>query len=289
LDRYPFIEEGVRIASYPREKIGFWKIAQIDRANNVGHATVSVDGRTVRITATRIVKNLSQKDSLSDTDEDVYNDLEGEGSGLAFFWENPWEIKASIIRGVRSGVETIKEWTGSLLPASESVLEEREEQRWEVTSVIVDERPVVGSANSHPFFASQELPNREISPKSDSRTKYFFSFLAASASFIIVKRMYMNFRLWPAYVFARDYIQRHPLVSEFYNGDVTEVVARTGEFTRTRIEGEMTIAAQKMASESVIKFSASRKNASSPWLVSQALMTPSGCKPIDLLVSRPLM
>jgi hypothetical protein len=284
IDRYPFIAEGLKKASLPVEKIGFWKVAQVDSMNNVGHATVTLADKTVRITARRILTPTMIEKNQKPVDTDIYDDLEGEGSGLAFYWENPWEIKASIKRGFQSAIALAKSYTSSAMEP-----EEREEENWEVLSVSMDSEPIIGDILSHPFFASQQIKNDSKSPESIRRAKYCLGVLGASAFFVITKRMYLSYRLRPSYVFARDYIQRHPVVSEFYAGGTAEIVARTGEFTRTRIEGEITITGKRITAESVVKFAASRKDAGSQWLVSQALLTPSGSKPIDLLVSRTLI
>ena len=284
MDRYPFIADGLKKASLPVDRVGFWKVAQIDTMNNVSHATLHVDGKTVRITAKRILSPAAINKAHQTTETDVYSDLEGEGSGLAFYWENPWEIKASIIRGISSVIEISKSYFSPI----ESP-EEKEEENWVITSVSVGSEPIIGELTSHPFFASQEMKNDSKSPESIRRAKYCLAILAGSALFVVSKRLYTNYLLRPAYTFARDYIQKHPVVAEFYNGETAEIVARTGEFSRTKIDGEITVTGKTMSTESLIKFKASRKDVSSPWLVSQAFLSPQGSKPIDLLTSRSLL
>jgi hypothetical protein len=284
VERHTFIVDGLRSVNMSPEMLGLWRIAQVDKMNNVGFATVGLsDGRTVRITAKRLLKN--EKNSVKEIDSSsVYDDLEGQGSGLAFYWENPWEIKASIIREIGSGIDLVKGYFTQ--PTNESP----EADEWEVTSVSIDDDDVVGSRLSHPFFASKSVSNNVKSDESKNRTFYFLSVLGASACWILARRVYVNYRLWPSYVFARNYIQKHPLVVELYQGETAEVVARTGEMTRTKIDAEITLSGGKnIKTESVVKFAATRKNHSSPWIVSKAVLTPGGTKPIDLLVARSLI
>ena len=285
-ERHPFILDGLRSAQIDPESMSPWRLAQVDSINNVGFATVRInDGRRVRITAKRCITENSNSTNTLNKEDSVYDDLDGEGSGLAFYWENPWEIKASIIRGVKLGLDKGRNffsWT--------TTEPQGDEERWEVTSVSIDDSSVVGSRLAHPFFASHQIHNEAKSDESKKRAIYFISLLGLGASWILARRVYMNYRLWPAYVFARDYVQRHPVVVEFYQGKAPEIVARTGDLTRTKIDAEITITGGKdMLTESVVKFVASRRNEKSAWLVSRAILTPTGCKPIDLLVSRSLL
>ena len=291
LDRNPFIEQGLTQASLPVESVGFWKVAQVDNVNNISHATVSIGEKTARITARRIVSvPESSKSSADGLNETAYDDLDAEGSGLAFYWENPWEIKASIVRGFKSGVQIAKSYIPTLSSMSELTNDEQPEaDKWEIVSVSLDNQALIGDLTSHPFFASQSLANLPKSEKTHTKTKYFLGALTGTAVFLVGKRTYVNYRMWPAYTFARDYIQRHPLVTDFYGGETAEIVTRTGSFGREKIEAEITITGKKMITESVVKFSAGRKDMKSPWMISQALLVPNGCKPIDLLVSRPVV
>lgn len=160
-----------------------------------------------------------------------------------------------------------------------------EPDRWEIVSVSLDNEALVGDLNAHPFFASKTLKADVVNEKSAQRTKYFLTLLSGTALFLIGKRTYTNFKMWPGYVFARNYIQKHPFVTEFYGGKTAEIITRTGSFGSEKIEAEITITGKKLITESVVKFSASRKDPNSPWMVSQALLVPQGCKPIDLLVA----
>jgi hypothetical protein len=280
-DRYPFILQGLLKASLPVEEMGFRKLAQMDRMNNVAHATVSMGSQTARITARRIVSPSSKPDS-SDAPDTAYDDLDAEGSGLAFYWENPWEVKASLIRGFRAGLGIVK----SCIPTmSLDSVEASEPDRWEIMSVSLDNEALIGDLNAHPFFASKNLKTEVVNEKSAQRTKCFLALLSGTALFLIGKRTYTNFKMWPGYVFARNYIQRHPFVTEFYGGETAEIITRTGSFGSEKIEAEITITGKKLITESVVKFAASRKDPNSPWMVSQALLVPQGCRPIDLLVA----
>ena len=285
LDRYPFILQGVHAAALPANQLGYWKLAHEDRLNNIGYATVSVDGRKVRISARRIVPTRPDAEVGSVRASDVYEDLEGEGSGLAFYWENPWEIKASVIRGVKWGSEKIRYSVSSFFGQEEAMAEE--EGQWEIISVAVDNDAVVGDKLSHPDFASAAFlkENGMKTETSKNRAISVLSGLFLVAGFLGAKRAYTNYRMWPSYVFARSYVLKHPVVKEFFKSEV-DVVTRTGKFESKMIEAELTIAAKDQAVESVVKFSASRTG-NGNWTVSQALMTPPGCKPIDLLGNRP--
>jgi hypothetical protein len=256
LDRNPFIEQGLSQASLLVESVGFWKVAQVDKINNIAHATVSLGDKTARITARRIVSSSESSKSSSDgLNETAYDDLDAEGSGLAFFWENPWEIKAGVVRGVKNSVQFAK----SYIPTFSSMNELTNDQqpladKWEIVSVSVGNEALIGDRNAHPFFASQTFQNSPKSEKTHTKTKYFLGALTASAVFLIGKRTLMNYRMWPAYTFARDYIQRHPLVADFYGGETAEIVTRTGSFGRDKIEAEITITGKKIITESVVKF-----------------------------------
>ena len=285
LERNPFIVQGVEAAQLDPTKIGYWKLAHQDSMNNVGYATVSVGGKKVRVSARLNASSASRSSEQSPSDAHMYDDLEAEGSGLAFYWENPWEIKASAIRGLKAVKSKILQYT---VVGSPEVVEEK--GSWELLTVVVDDEAVIGDKLGHPDFASEAFlgVNGMKSEKSKNRAMYVLAGLGSTALFLGIKRGYTNYRLWPAYVFARTYVTKHPLVAEFFKSSEVEVVTRTGIFKRNKIEGEITITGKGQSGESVVKFAASRSTEQAPWTVSQALMTPTGCKPIDLLATRSL-
>ena len=296
---HSFILDGVRAANLGDKPLGYWKVVHIDDANNVGSASVSAGGHSLRVTARRIVQTLPPNTvTAAPVAEFHEDDLEAEGSGLAFYWENPWEIKASAIRGVRmlaSRIRATKRQLASYITAVEQDADDvapSEPHRWELISVSVDNTPVMGDITSHPFFASVGMAsnNGQKSEYSKTRAMYVMGGLVSVAVGLGARRVYSNYRMWPPYVFARNFVQSHPSVKAFYaQNEGVEVVTRTGIFRPALIEGEITItgSASKnsatVPTESVVKFTASKAK-DGQWMVSQALMTPTGCKPIDLLV-----
>ena len=295
-ETYPFIGEGAQAAKLNPGNTSYWKAVHVDDTNNVGYATFSIDGKVVRVTAKRQVSPTVQSESKT-IDDSIYDDLEAEGSGLALYWENPWEIKASAIRGAEAVGRTLRKYKTQMMRYVAAVDFEDEESaaadtgRWELLSVAVDNQAIVGDLMDHPHFASEamETVNGLKSDYSKQRAKYVLSGLLGAAAFLGVRRVYTNYRMWPSYNFSKNFIINHPNVKVFYAPDGADIVTRTGRFDPARVEAEITITGKPSGSglsgtESVVKFEASKKK-SGDWMVSKATMTPTGCKSIDLLVA----
>ena len=214
-------------------------------------------------------------------EESPFEDLEGEGSGLAFYWENPWEIKASIVRGFWAGFRMISEnFSQSDSPGPPIP------DRWEIISISIDGRPVVGPATSHPDSAAA-LFQWDKSEASLNRARYALSLLGASAVWILSKRVYTNWRVRPSFLFARGFLEGSPVVGRFYEGGI-RVISRTGEFAPGKIDGEITVTGVRAAAsggESTIQFKAHR-GTDGQWFVTKADLVPGNDKRriISLLV-----
>ena len=284
IERFPFIHDGLSVAKLETAPLGYFKFIQFDDLNNVANASLTAEGKKIYIAANRVVTAVPSKV----TEDEVYEDLEAEGSGIAFYWENPWEVKALLIRGFKFAYRKVRSYIAAVSPDNDDEDETgKPGVKWEVTSVIVDDEEVLGSRLMHPAFSSIffEKQNGLKSEKSRQRAIYVLSGLGLWAALLALSRGIVNYRMWPSFVFARNYIQNHTAVKQFYDDKGIEVIARTGIFSSTKIESEITVAGKMNSIESVVKFSASRPNKTAQWMVSQASMTPKGCKPIDLLVA----
>jgi hypothetical protein len=276
LDTYPFVASGLSQAGLPESTPLCWyKKINIDKSNTVAYATVYLksSGVPVRITAK---KSLPPLDPLS-TPSSSYDDLYAEGSGVAFYWENPWEIKQAIKRGfhqLSAGIRDIKnEYIGEHLPGTSD--------DWTLTSLIIgSDRVIMGSKSYHPDFASQSLPEEPSSGR--RRAIIVLGSLVTTATLMGVRRAWINHKIRPGFAFAKTFVTSHPTVRSFYKSENIEVVSRVGEFARDKIHAELTIRATD-GIESTVKIEAAKRG--SDWVLSHALMVPTGCdqKPIDLL------
>lgn len=295
--KYPFIQEALLLVPNRSLQIQWFKTVHVDEQNNVGYATVYLkeDGSPVRITVNRRSRGLNSNAPSNDI-LSPYEDLYTEGSGIAFYWENPWEIKASILRGVRNVVHRIKkikyEYIGGISPDTDATVEVA--PSWELTSVVLGEQLLLGdSSHSHPDLASSFLEKSSNTMNASTRrktTEVVLLGMASTAVFMGCRRAWLNYRMWPGYTFARDFITSHPAVKQFYGENSVEIISRTGEFSRNTINAELTIKAGGVMDslESAIKIEAKLPavGATNNWIISHATMTPPGCdkKPIDLLV-----
>jgi hypothetical protein len=277
-DNHQFINEGLAHAGLATAPISYFKTVHVDEVNGVGYATVQVDGKKVRITARKFFNRPPNTPSSSIGYED---DLEAEGSGIAFYWENPWEIKASVIGGIKSGMRKIKS-----MIAGYSDMEDESDAggRWQVQSVAVDDQALMGSLLDHPDFASREFAriNGGKSDYSKNRSKIFLSVLFGTVLVLGIRRSYNHYQMKPSYMFARQYILRHPSVKNFFEYKEIEVISRTGQFWPKKIDAEITIGAKGDVLEGVVKIEASKHNAE--WMMNRAVFIPNGAKSIDLLV-----
>jgi hypothetical protein len=291
IESYPFILDGVKAVNLNPDLISYWKTAHIDHVNNAGYASLNIDGKRILITALRRAHE-TPKTQDPVTEDSIYDDLDAEGSGLAFYWENPWEIKASAIRGFKWCTKQMRQYRNKALGYIYAMQEDEDTpippEEWVLLSVSVDDRPVFGDILSHPEFASHSFKplNGAKSEWSKKRAQYLIGGLLGTAFLLGLRRIYTNRRMWPSYRFARTYIESHPSVRAFYGTDGVEIVTRTGSFEPRMIQGEITISGRGATkTESIVKFGASRSNAGG-WMVNQAVMIPNGCKSIDLLVGR---
>ena len=198
LEQYSFVTDGLRFAGLEGAPVGYFKYVYLDDLNSVGNATISVNGKTVRITANRKLfqKNEDQNDLDSSLEDD---DLEAEGSGLAFYWENPWEIKAMVIRGFKSGFQVLKNFITSNISVEENASSPPNVQ-WELSSVIVDDDVLMGDLLMHPDFSSGKFRsvNGMKSERSKSRAIYVLSFLSGTGLILGIRRGIINYRMWPS-------------------------------------------------------------------------------------------
>lgn len=285
IEKHPFINEGLMLANLAEFPIDYFKYVALDELNNVAHATLSIHGQKVYMTAQRKVA-VVQKAQEGEMFED--DDLEAEGSGIAFYWENPWEIKALAIKGCKSVFRKFKSFIAAVTPEEVDMKTAKPVPvEWELTSVVVDNTVVLGDRLMHPKMSSEffQDSNGMKSDTSKKRALYALSSMFALAVFLGLRRGIRNYRMWPSYSFARQYIQNNSSVKRFYEMKEIDIVSRTGLFGPTKIDSEITITGKDSAMESVVKFTASRSDKKSPWIISQASLTPIGCKPIDLLLA----
>jgi len=290
LDSHPFIQAGLSEAGFPQEApIGYFKTVHIDDMNSVGYATVTVDGHKVRICGRKILETPHISEPTKSIGFDYDDDLEGEGSGIAFYWENPWEIKASVIRGFRWMKEQIMDQVSAVIGTNTFEDDDGIPEEWEVTSVAVDGNAVLGCLEDHPDFASLKFAsiNGGKSDYSIKRARIFLSILITSVTFMGLRRSYQSYQMKPSYRFAKKYIFSHPSVREFFREKEIEIVSRTGVFSPKKIDAEITIGAKNDFVEGLVKLEASRSgSSSSDWMMNQATFTPNGAKSIDLLVRK---
>ena len=290
VEKNEFIASGLIAAGIPADTpLSFFsRRVHVDKVNNVAFASVTADNRRVLITAKREIEQ-STNPSVSYSDY-LDDDLEAQGSGLAFYWENPWEIKASAIRGFHS----IKSSIGKFLRKTKADLmgeifeddndEQQQPGQWIITSVSVDGVSVLGDSRSHPEIASKNF-NSEFGQKSEysvKRAKVVLSVLFSSVFVLGVRRAYLNRRMRPGFAFAKKFILGHSSVRKFYSSKPVEIISRSGVFTPKKIDAEITIGSREDAVEGVVKFGASKHQDN--WMVNTATFTPNGAKPIDLLV-----
>ncbi len=293
-DKYPFVQAGLALVPASSSDLRWFKTVHVDSSNNVGYATMYLsDGRRVRITAREktIINPVLVESSSSSS---VYDDLYSEGSGIAFYWENPWEIKASLVRGVRELAKRAKkikyEYIGGIGGDTDDGGSGRPpENVWELTSVSVGEDQLVagGDNHFHPDFASMQHFSNTISSGRE-RAQVVLLGMCATALLMGARRTWLNYIMWPGYTFAQNFILTHPAVKQFYGGGSVEIISRTGEFSRSRINAELTVKGGIDSLESAVRIEARLAAQKEPhWIVSQATMTPPGCdkKPIDLLTA----
>ena len=288
LEKHQFIVSGLNTAGMSpcSSGISYFKRVYVDDLNNVAFASLSVDNKRVLITARRETDPLSIKSELPHADY-YDDDLEAQGTGLAFYWENPWEIKASIKRGL----ETVKLNVSKYLRKTKAQIlnevfvdSEPEFENWIVTSVCVDNVPILGDPSGHPEMASRQLDS-VFGQKSDysiQRTKIFLTCMISSVFVLGIRRAYLNHQMKPGFAFAKQFILSHPSVVKFYDYKKIDIISRCGEFKPKKIDAEITIGCRDDSVEGIVKFGASRQK--EEWMVNSALFTPNGAKPIDLLV-----
>lgn len=297
-ERYPFIQLGLDVVNAKNiakqtpmtvDGLSWFKNVHVDDENGVAYAMVKSGIKVIRICARKVRSAPATSALQAKVDPDAHYD---ETSGIGFYWDNPWELKTGFIRGLKSGgveIRKLKYRILAILTSRPLDLDDapQEDIAWELTAVAVNRDAVFGDLLSHPDLASEIFSSTEgrKSDFSKQRAQVALAVLTASAILLILKRGYSNYRIWPSYSFARTFIETHPSVKQFYL-DQLEVVSRTGEFGPKKISAEITIAGNVSGGanvESVVKFEASRRGPSD-WMVSQASMTPQGCKSIDLLV-----
>ena len=256
--RYPYIQMAL-----PDDRLLWYKKVHYDSLNESAHATVYTDtGKTIRICARKIFANTTQ----TPEDLDAHYDEEDLG-GIAYYWENPWEVKTLLRNLVNDLMRKLPTRMGEEFTPSE----------WELVCVCVDDLCVIGEKLAHPDFASEHFKTLP-----DTRTKIVLGSMAFFGFFFGVKRGYTYWRMWPSYKFAQSYIMSHPVVKQFYSkGDIT-IISRTGTFTSKLIDTEITLTGTETAAgESVVKLEASKTKTG--WMIGRATLTPQGCKSIDLL------
>jgi hypothetical protein len=290
VDKNDFIGSGLAAAGMsPETQLSYFsRRVHVDNVNNVAFASVTADNRRVLITAKRDVE-ISKKFPVSEVDY-FEDDLDARGSGIAFYWENPWEIKASAIRGFHSAKNSFVKYSRKTKASIiGEVFEDNDEEhvstgRWILTSVTVDDKTILGNQYSHPEIASRHFAaqNGQKSEYSVKRAKIVLSVLVSLLFLLGARRTYLNRQMKPGFTFARQFILSHPSVQKFYENKPVEIISRTGEFKPKKIDAEITIGCREDAVEGIVKFGASKHN--DGWMVNTATFTPNGAKPIDLLV-----
>ena len=290
VEKHEFIASGLVVAGLsPDAPLSYFsRRVHVDTVNNVAYASVTAENRKILITAKREFE-ISKKSSIPQSNY-LDDDIDAQGSGLAFYWENPWELKASAIRGLHGAKSSVvKFFRKTKAQLMGEIFEDDDDThyqtgQWILTSVSVDEKPIMGDPLSHPFIASKffESMNGNKSEYSVKRAKIVLSVLFSSVFVLGVRRVYLNRQMKPGFSFAKQFILNHASVQNFYGSKPVEIISRTGVFKPTKIDAEITIGSSQDALEGIVKFGASKHQ--NNWMVNTAVFTPNGAKPIDLLV-----
>ena len=290
LEKNQFISEGLQAAAIPPSaSLSYLKKVHMDDVNNVVFASLFADHRRVLITAKRQTQSLVPSETNSASSYYYDDDLDAQGTGLVYYWENPWEIKASAIRGFKTMKSSAKNFflqtKAQLFGEVFSDPESEVSGDWVVTSVVVDDKTILGDATSHPEMAANHFSsiNGQKSNYSIQRAKIVLSCLVGSVVLLGIRRTYLNRQMRPGYLFARRFIMSHPSVKNFYNNKEIEIISRSGDFRTSKIDAEITVGAREDSVEGIVRFGASKRK-DGGWMVNTAIFTPNGAKPIDLLV-----